>query len=398
MTSKPTLVILLLLWAIVGMAACPTPDFLNRFNTGNDAVDGTDVCGYTGDFSVRNNRTLTIYGDFTITGNWTIYGTLNIEGNITVTGNLTIDGDGELTMTSGSNLNIDGNFTNGGFFSALAVGLGGDPQQGGSSAGTITVGGDFTNNESGDFTISDGGLLNVTGDVTVGAGSTLTIDEGGTLNGNTVTNNGTLNQPSDATCTDGCCGDQCATLPVELVDFNGYFESGAIVINWSTVTEINNDYFEVRKSTNGEDFSVIGIVDGNGDHSGLLEYQFTDYGITSQNNFYQLRQVDFDGQNEIFPTIFIKADDTGGPGTLTVYPNPAVDGQLNLSYSGSVDSNLPRVMLFDMRGNLVMEKTLQQNSQTWQLNQDVGHLLKGVYILKFVNGDDVFTQKLLLNP
>ncbi|MBL0102387.1 MAG: hypothetical protein IPP51_00605 [Bacteroidetes bacterium] len=65
-------------------------------------------------------------------------------------------------------------------------------------------------------------------------------------------------------------------LPVELLSFEGKNVNHKNELNWSTATEINNDRFEIEKSTDGILFYMIGQVSGNGTKSCRSDYQFCD--------------------------------------------------------------------------------------------------------------------------
>ncbi len=64
------------------------------------------------------------------------------------------------------------------------------------------------------------------------------------------------------------------TLPIELISFTGKYINNEILLEWSTLSEINNDYFSIEHSTNGYNFSEIGIVLGNGNSSIQNDYSF----------------------------------------------------------------------------------------------------------------------------
>ena len=53
----------------------------------------------------------------------------------------------------------------------------------------------------------------------------------------------------------GSCGGgspcDLITLPIELIGFAGYADGDVNKIHWTTVTEINNDYFTVERSEDG---------------------------------------------------------------------------------------------------------------------------------------------------
>ncbi len=71
----------------------------------------------------------------------------------------------------------------------------------------------------------------------------------------------------------GCLG----ALPAKPFLFTGNCtEQNSIRLQWSTATEINNDYFTVERSIDGNTFETIGIVEGAGNSSTTHNYQFTD--------------------------------------------------------------------------------------------------------------------------
>jgi hypothetical protein len=101
---------------------------------------------------------------------------------------------------------------------------------------------------------------------------------------------------------DGFSGDACdwtisnwvtTPLPVELSNFYGITLSDYNAIRWETASEMDNDYFEILKSYDGENFEIIGEVNGVGYSQETNYYQFNDSDIRSGIVYYQLEQVDF---------------------------------------------------------------------------------------------------------
>lgn len=85
-------------------------------------------------------------------------------------------------------------------------------------------------------------------------------------------------------------------LPVELISFTAEkTPKDESLLTWVTASEINNDYFEVLHSTDGINFNVVGIVEGNGTTNEMSIYYFVHYSPIFGTNYYQLKQVDFDG-------------------------------------------------------------------------------------------------------
>ncbi|MBX9850599.1 MAG: T9SS type A sorting domain-containing protein [Cytophagaceae bacterium] len=93
-----------------------------------------------------------------------------------------------------------------------------------------------------------------------------------------------------------------------------------VYLHWTTFSEVNNDHFEIEKSSNGSDFITAGIVKGAGNSNVILMYNFTDESPYHGKNFYRLKQVDADGKFSYSNIIFIDNQQTI---TSSIYPNPA---------------------------------------------------------------------------
>ncbi|HTG56883.1 MAG TPA: hypothetical protein VL943_11480, partial [Niabella sp.] len=68
-----------------------------------------------------------------------------------------------------------------------------------------------------------------------------------------------------------------STLPVHFEAISAIIRDGQLRVNWSTLNEVNNKYFEVEASADGENFKTIGSVDSkaiNGSSDIALEYSF----------------------------------------------------------------------------------------------------------------------------
>jgi hypothetical protein len=96
----------------------------------------------------------------------------------------------------------------------------------------------------------------------------------------------------------------CA-LPIELIEFNGYSNNQVNVLNWVTASEINNDYFTLEKSRSGIYWEEIVKIDGAGNSNTITSYEYVDQKPFPQNNYYRLKQTDFDGNSEYFKIIYI---------------------------------------------------------------------------------------------
>jgi len=171
-------------------------------------------------------------------------------------------------------------------------------------------------------------------------------------------------------------GDKWDVLPVELVSFSAELYDEDVELEWSTASEINNDYFTIERSTNGIDFTVIETINGAGNSSERLSYYYTDSNPKSGINYYRLKQTDFDGKYEYFEMVSIECDTKDN--NIDVYPNPS-NGIFTVSTNSDNDESYS---IYDNSGRVVTNGTLSSFAN----NIDISDLPKGVYFLKI--GDD----------
>ncbi len=105
----------------------------------------------------------------------------------------------------------------------------------------------------------------------------------------------------DVRLTVSSTGVACSVLPIELLSFDAYMVDTTVNIKWSTATETNCDYFLVERSIDGIDWKEIAHVNGNGTSAIVHHYKTTDPTASFGYNYYRLREVDYNGQFEIFP-------------------------------------------------------------------------------------------------
>ncbi|MGE6220439.1 hypothetical protein ACQKCH_11485 [Nubsella zeaxanthinifaciens] len=91
-----------------------------------------------------------------------------------------------------------------------------------------------------------------------------------------------------------------SVLPVNLTAFNANEKNGTIRLNWTTASEINNSHFEILRSATADHFTKIDQVSGKGNGSAITNYAFVDEKPLPGVNYYQLKQVDFDGNSTTY--------------------------------------------------------------------------------------------------
>jgi hypothetical protein len=140
-------------------------------------------------------------------------------------------------------------------------------------------------------------------------------------------------------------------LPITLAHFKGEIEPSGAYLYWQTVSELNNDRFEVKRSSDGKEFKQIGIVDGQGTTKVVHNYGLLDETPNTGKNYYRLKQVDFDGTASYSPLIVLNW--SAKPFMkLIVYPNPTQQHNLNFKVQKlSLETMLIKVI--DLTGRIL---------------------------------------------
>ncbi|MEM9849176.1 MAG: T9SS type A sorting domain-containing protein, partial [Bacteroidota bacterium] len=149
-------------------------------------------------------------------------------------------------------------------------------------------------------------------------------------------------------------------LPVELLFFKAQKTAEQQVrLNWETASEINNNYFEVQRLHLNKDiddptaWQVLGIVKGQGTSLENHAYTWLDKAPFWGDNYYRLRQVDFDGTfaySRIINISFKKSKSD-----ILIYPNPV--GEI-LYYQGASSYEIKSVELLNAEGQIMWENTV----------------------------------------
>lgn len=120
------------------------------------------------------------------------------------------------------------------------------------------------------------------------------------------------------------CLKALSPLPITLIDFTAKTTAeNKVRLDWATQTEVNNEYFTIERSATGQTWKTIGTVNGAGTVLTPRNYTYYDDAPLSGNNYYRLKQTDFDGTTAVFKTVFARVGASAGTSaTMTVFPNP----------------------------------------------------------------------------
>jgi len=142
-------------------------------------------------------------------------------------------------------------------------------------------------------------------------------------------------------------------IPVELTSFTAETSENEISLNWTTATKLNNQGFEIERSTDNQTFEKIGFVPGFGTTTESKSYTYKILEFYSGTQYYRLKQIDFDGTYEFSDAIEVEGHSPAQYTLFQNYPNP-FNTSTSIKFSIPVDSNI-KLKLFNMLGQEVAE-------------------------------------------
>ncbi len=268
--------------------------------------------------------------------------------------------------------------------------------------GTIYGEGNFINNNgtitgSGGNYIVDGNFNSQASGVITCNGENINICAADGVSNpiNSVSNNSFL----DSTCVSICGVPLITPLPVKMLYIKAEAgKNNTADIHWATASEINNEYFELHRSMNGTEWETIAnIYSTNPNSSSAQYYSYTDHleDVSSPYIYYRIKQVDFDGQFEMFPIVYVslKPSDVF---QVKAYPNPASE-KLNISLNGASEKETISITLVNLYGQVLIANEYLTASASRSLSFNLEEVSSGMYYLVVVRNDEEHVTKVMIN-
>ena len=169
-------------------------------------------------------------------------------------------------------------------------------------------------------------------------------------------------------------------LPLHLLTFSGSLQNNATLLEWETANEINTAQFIIERSTDGRNFTQIGVVAAAGNNSNTNRYSFTDYDATRQSSsilYYRLKITDRDGAYAYSKVVIISLPYITG--TVTVFPNPVLK-VMKVTITTAVEGKT-KWSLVDNTGRVIIQNSAWLKKGDNNLDINLGSLSAGVYYL-----------------
>lgn len=190
----------------------------------------------------------------------------------------------------------------------------------------------------------------------------------------------------------------CNRLPIELDYFKAIAKANHVDLNWRTLSEQNNNHFLIKRSSDGQHYETIAQVPGAGNSTTPTDYEEQDLYPIPQWNYYQLQQVDDNGDftKSNIEAVLFEPDAV----QVNAYPNPISSDQneWKVWLLGFNKDELINIELINMRGQTIHrnEVVIQQTGELLTINKPQG-LPAGIYNLRISWQTGAIQRKLLAN-
>lgn len=322
----------------------------NNVNGDNITIEAAHTVIMDSALTFNNNCVLNVYGNLTVNNDFTVNNNfdLNVTGTLIINGNFEANNNAIVSITSTGTTSISGNAT---FNNGADISLNGN----------LTV----------DGALAAVGNSEITGNGTLSAGSLSGFDVGA---GITV------------------------ILPIELLSFNCIYSNNQTLLEWTTASETNNDFFTIERSTDGINFIAVSNVNGAGNSNHIINYEYMDKEIATATIdkivYYRLKQTDFDSKTSYSNTkaVHIKQQSI----QAQLFPNPATPSALYLSINTIPESDLT-LTLFDAAGRKINQMLINKDNISSTI--DISPLIdnaKGYYFIQISSDNAPTSMKPLL--
>lgn len=214
------------------------------------------------------------------------------------------------------------------------------------------------------------------------------ISEGSTTGASESTSDGVLNPGlggyGDFTLTSN--NPNFNVLPITLLSFRAEAKEQRVITNWITASEINNDFFTIERSKDGNQWEIVTELDGAGDSHTELSYSAIDDRPYSGISYYRLLQTDYDGTSTVSEPQAVEIRTSGEFSLDRVYH--AQEG-LNIIFQAT--DPFVTIEIFDLLGKRVHTESLENSGNGF--GTVFPDLSQGAYLIRLSNGHEMATEK-----
>ncbi len=176
---------------------------------------------------------------------------------------------------------------------------------------------------------------------------------------------------------------------VKVLNFNANLQENEVWCTWTSISELDLDFYELEKKGVNGDFQAIAKIEGENIHAILTDYQFVDRSPFLGKNFYRLKMVSNDGlivYSQVKEIIYFD------PETIVIFPNPTTgEAQIFFEHRTATAS----MTIYNTIGQK-MRFYRWEDDDLKNRGIDLSDLQAGTYFYEVVNGKQITSGKIVI--
>lgn len=184
-------------------------------------------------------------------------------------------------------------------------------------------------------------------------------------------------------------------LPVEMSEFLATADGRDVVLNWTTLSELNNAGFDIEHRTTAG-FEALGFVESAGQSTDQTDYTFRIKDLEPGIHYFRLRQIDLDGSSVYTAEVEATVELMDAFNLMAAYPNPFTE---STSFTLAVDQTQDvEISVYNILGQKVatLYNELLPANEITPFRFDGGSLSSGVYVIAIRGERFTESQKVML--
>lgn len=172
-------------------------------------------------------------------------------------------------------------------------------------------------------------------------------------------------------------------VPIKLVDLSvKENNNGTNLLQWTTATESNSDYFDIERSSDGSFFQPIGRINASGFSTIAINYFFTDMAPLKGINYYRLLMMDKNGITEYSKIVSINNKEKD-KAAITYVDLSSRSKTARIKMYSPV-SQKAGIAVIDMSGRNILNMDINLQKGINAITQNIPALVNGIYYIKLL--------------
>jgi hypothetical protein len=176
------------------------------------------------------------------------------------------------------------------------------------------------------------------------------------------------------------------TIIVSLLAFEAKAQQANVHLTWTSVIEINNEYYSIERSADGKNFESLSTIKGAGNSSAIIDYIFIDPSPLFGKSYYRLKQIDAYGNGSYSDIIGISISEN------PLFEILSAESTVHLTFTAA-KSEKCNINIYGMDGSQVFNTALSVNRGKNVKDLECTYLEKGMYLLSISNDEEILSKE-----